>query len=324
MQFKKNNLKSTFENLQWNKYMVYIVFVVVFILFSITLSEKGFLSTNNLMNVLRQTAMISIMAVAGTFIIAAGQIDLTVGAVAAMSAMIVSLVLQSTNSIALALVCGLGFGLVIGAFNGFLVTKLRLPSFLATMGMMSAIRGTAMWVTDTAAVPIKNTTFTSIFGIGNVFGISVLILWTIVFYIIGIIVFNKTPFGRHVLATGGNELSAKYSGVKTQRIKLAIFIISGVVAAFAGILYAGRMQAGRFSFGDGDEMSVIAAVVLGGTAMSGGTGSVIGALVGSILMGVINNGLILGGLTSAQQTIVRGLIIVAAVALSNVTQGKKK
>lgn len=324
MQFKKNNLKSTFENLQWNKYMVYIVFVVVFILFSITLSEKGFLSTNNLMNVLRQTAMISIMAVAGTFIIAAGQIDLTVGAVAAMSAMIVSLVLQSTNSIALALVCGLGFGLVIGAFNGFLVTKLRLPSFLATMGMMSAIRGTAMWITDTAAVPIKNTTFTSIFGIGNVFGISVLILWTIVFYIIGIIVFNKTPFGRHVLATGGNELSAKYSGVKTQRIKLAIFIISGVVAAFAGILYAGRMQAGRFSFGDGDEMSVIAAVVLGGTAMSGGTGSVIGALVGSILMGVINNGLILGGLTSAQQTIVRGLIIVAAVALSNVTQGKKK
>jgi Ribose/xylose/arabinose/galactoside ABC-type transport systems, permease components len=324
LQFKKNNLKSTFENLQWNKYMVYIVFVVVFILFSITLSEKGFLSTNNLMNVLRQTAMISIMAVAGTFIIAAGQIDLTVGAVAAMSAMIVSLVLQSTNSIALALVCGLGFGLVIGAFNGFLVTKLRLPSFLATMGMMSAIRGTAMWVTDTAAVPIKNTTFTSIFGIGNVFGISVLILWTIVFYIIGIIVFNKTPFGRHVLATGGNELSAKYSGVKTQRIKLAIFIISGVVAAFAGILYAGRMQAGRFSFGDGDEMSVIAAVVLGGTAMSGGTGSVIGALVGSILMGVINNGLILGGLTSAQQTIVRGLIIVAAVALSNVTQGKKK
>ncbi len=324
MQFKKNNLKSTFENLQWNKYMVYIVFVVVFILFSITLSEKGFLSTNNLMNVLRQTAMISIMAVAGTFIIAAGQIDLTVGAVAAMSAMIVSLVLQSTNSIALALVCGLGFGLLIGAFNGFLVTKLRLPSFLATMGMMSAIRGTAMWITDTAAVPIKNTTFTSIFGIGNVFGISVLILWTIVFYIIGIIVFNKTPFGRHVLATGGNELSAKYSGVKTQRIKLAIFIISGVVAAFAGILYAGRMQAGRFSFGDGDEMSVIAAVVLGGTAMSGGTGSVIGALVGSILMGVINNGLILGGLTSAQQTIVRGLIIVAAVALSNVTQGKKK
>jgi len=324
LQFKRNNLKSTLANLQWNKYMVYIVFVVVFILFSITLSDKGFLSSNNLMNVLRQTAMISIMAVAGTFIIASGQIDLTVGAVAAMSAMIVSLVLQSTDSIVLALICGLGFGLLIGAFNGFLVTKLKLPSFLATMGMMSAIRGTAMWVTDTAAVPIKNDTFTSIFGIGEVFGISVLIIWTIIFYAIGIVVFNKTPFGRHVLATGGNELSATYSGVKTQKIKLAIFIISGVVSAFAGILYAGRMQAGRFSFGDGDEMSVIAAVVLGGTAMSGGTGSVIGALVGSVLMGLINNGLILGGLTSAQQTIVRGLIIVAAVALSNITQGKKK
>lgn len=324
MQFKKTNLKSTLANLQWNKYMVYIVFVVVFMLFSITLSDKGFLSSTNLMNVLRQTAMISIMAVAGTFIIAAGQIDLTVGAVAAMSAMIVSLVLQSTNSIALAVICGLVFGLLIGAFNGFLVTKLKLPAFLATMGMMSAIRGTAMWVTNTAAVPIKNSTFTNIFGIGDVFGISVLIIWTVIFYAIGIVVFNKTSFGRHVLATGGNEVSAKYSGVKTQRIKLIIFIISGVVSAFAGILYAGRMQAGRFSFGDGDEMSVIAAVVLGGTAMSGGTGSVIGALVGSVLMGLINNGLILGGLTTAQQTIVRGLIIVAAVALSNLTQGKKK
>jgi ribose/xylose/arabinose/galactoside ABC-type transport system permease subunit len=304
--------------------MVYIVFAIVFVLFAAILGDKGFLSNKNLMNILRQTAMISIMAVAGTFIIAAGQIDLTVGANAAMSAMIVSLVLQDTNSIPLALVCALGFGLLIGAFNGFLVTKVKIPAFLATMGMMSAIRGTAMWVTNTSAVPIKNETFTNIFGIGSVFGISVLTIWTIVFYIVGVIVFNKTSFGRHVLATGGNEMSAKYSGVKTQRIKLAIFIISGVVAAFAGVLYAGRMQAGRFSYGDGDEMSVIAAVVLGGTAMSGGKGSVIGALVGSVLMGVINNGLILGGLSTAQQTIVKGIIIVLAVALSNISQGKKK
>ncbi len=303
--------------------MVYIVFLIAFILFAITLQDKGFVSSRNLMNVLRQTAMISIMAVAGTFVIASGQIDLTVGAVAAMSAMIVSLVLQSTNSIPLALVCGLGFGIIIGALNGLLVTRLGLPSFLATMGMMSAVRGSAMWITNTAAVPIKNTTFNNVFGIGEIGGISVLILWTILFYIVGIVIFNKTPFGRHVLATGGNEMSATYSGVKTKSIKMTVFMLSSAFAAFAGILYAGRMQAGRFSFGDGDEMSVIAAVVLGGTAMSGGSGSVVGALAGSVLMGIINNALILAGLSSAQQTIVKGLIIIAAVALSNLTQRKK-
>lgn len=327
MQFNNkigNKKVFSIKNMQWNKYMVYVVLFIVFVLFAITLQDKGFVSGRNLMNVLRQTAMISIMAVAGTFVIASGQIDLTVGAVAAMSAMIVSLVLQSTNSIVLALVCGLGFGIIIGLINGLLVTRLEIPSFLATMGMMSAVRGSAMWVTNTAAVPIKNTAFNQVFGIGDVGGISVLILWTIVFYIVGVLVFNKTPFGRHVLATGGNEVSAGYSGVKTKKVKVIVFVLSATFAAFAGILYAGRMQAGRFSFGDGDEMSVIAAVVLGGTAMSGGTGSVIGALAGSILMGLINNALILAGLSTAQQTVVRGLIIVAAVALSNLTQRKKR
>ena len=316
--------KLFFGNIEWSKYMVYIVFVIMFILFSAVLGDKGFLTQNNLINVLRQTAMISIMAVAGTFVIASGQIDLTVGAVAAMSAMIVSIVLQKTDSIFLALVCGLTVGVISGLVNGILVTKFRIPAFLATMGMMSVIRGSAMWITNTAAVPIKNITFNKVFGIGDVGGISVLILWTILFYIIGIIVFNKTPFGRHTLAVGGNEVSAGYSGIKIDKIKIIVFLMSGVFAAFAGILYAGRMQAGRFSFGEGDEMSVIAAVVLGGTAMSGGTGSVVGALVGSILMGVINNALILAGLSSAQQTIVRGAIIVVAVILSNLSQKQKR
>jgi len=316
--------KLFFGSIEWSKYMVYIVFVIMFILFSAVLGDKGFLTQNNLINVLRQTAMISIMAVAGTFVIASGQIDLTVGAVAAMSAMIVSLVLQKTDSIFLALVCGLTVGVISGLVNGILVTKFRIPAFLATMGMMSVIRGSAMWITNTAAVPIKNITFNKVFGIGDVGGISVLILWTILFYIIGIVVFNKTPFGRHTLAVGGNEVSAGYSGIKIDKIKIIVFLMSGVFAAFAGILYAGRMQAGRFSFGEGDEMSVIAAVVLGGTAMSGGTGSVVGALVGSILMGVINNALILAGLSSAQQTIVRGAIIVVAVILSNLSQKQKR
>jgi ribose/xylose/arabinose/galactoside ABC-type transport system permease subunit len=324
MPSKETKSRISLGAIQWNKYMVYIVFVVVFILFSALLGAKGFLNPNNLVNILRQTSMISIMAVAGTFVIASGQIDLTIGAVAAMSAMIASLILRDVNSIPLAIISGVGFGILSGAFNGFLVTKLKLPAFLATMGMMSVIRGAAMWVTQTAAVPIKNVMFNKIFGIGNIGGISVLIFWTIGFYIVGYFLFNKSVFGRHTLATGGNEMSAIYSGIKTNRIKVIIFILSGAFAGFSGILYAGRMQAGRFSFGDGDELSVIAAVVLGGTSMSGGGGSVIGSLFGSILMGVISNALILAGLSISQQTIVKGAIIVLAVALSNLTQGKQK
>ena len=190
--------------------------------------------------------------------------------------------------------------------------------------MMQAVRGLAMWVTDTAAVPISNKTFNTVFGTGYVGPVSVLIIWTVIFYIFGYILFNKTRFGKYALAIGGNETSAIYSGIKTKMIKLYIFMFSGAMSAFAGIMYAGRMQSGRYSFGDGDEMSVIAAVVLGGASMAGGTGSMIGARVGSILMGVISNALVLGGLSSAQQQIVNGLIIIAAVALSNLGQRKNR
>ncbi|MCF0229594.1 MAG: ABC transporter permease [Parasporobacterium sp.] len=312
------------KKFQIGNFTVYIVLVIVFIFFSIILRDRGFLSGGNLLNVLRQTAMVSVMSVAGVFVLGAGQIDLTVGSTAAMSAMLVSLILQATNSIILAVIAGIAFGVVVGIINGLLVTKLALPAFLATLGMMQVVRGAAMWITNTAAVPITNNTYNQIFGTGYIGPVSVLILWTIVFYIVGYIVFHRTPFGRYTLATGGNEQAASYSGIKVKKIKMYVFIISGALSAFAGIMYAGRMQAGRYSFGDGDEMSVIAAVVLGGAAMSGGTGSIIGALAGAILMGIISNGLVLAGLSSAQQKLINGAIIIFAVALSNLVKRKKQ
>lgn len=315
--------KASKKKFQISKFTVYIVLVVVFIFFSIVLRDKGFMSSSNLLNVLRQTAMVSVMAVGGVFVLGAGQIDLTVGSNAAMSAMLASLTLQATNSIILALIVGIAFGIGVGAVNGLLVTRLKLPAFLATLGMMQVVRGAAMWITNTAAVPITNMRFNKIFGTGYVGPVSVLIIWTIVFYVVAFIVFNKTPFGRYTLATGGNEQAAGYSGIKVNKIKMLIFMISGALSAFAGIMYAGRMQSGRYSFGDGDEMSVIAAVVLGGAAMSGGTGSIVGAFAGSLLMGIISNALVLAGLSSAQQKLINGAIIIFAVALSNIVQKKK-
>lgn len=322
MQSKEAKTLRGANAIPWGKLMVYIVFIVVFVLFSVVLHDKGFLGLN-LLNIVRQTAMVGVMAVAGTFVIACGQIDLTVGSVAAMSAMISALILQGTNSILLAVLSSLVFGALIGCVNGLLVTRLGLPSFLATLGMMQVVRGMAMKITNTAAVPITNKTFNAIFGTGYLGPISILIIWMLFFFVIGYFVFNKTPFGRHTLAVGGNETAAGYSGINTKRIKMAVFMMSGAFAAFAGIMYAGRMQSGRYTFADGDEMSVIAAVVLGGAAMSGGSGSIIGTLVGALLMGMINNALVLAGLSSAEQTMVSGAIIILAVALSNIANKKK-
>jgi ribose transport system permease protein len=319
MRFKVSSLKE----IDWSRYVVYIAFVVVFLFLSIWLGGRGFLSIGNILNITRQTTMITIMAVAMTFVIGSAQIDLSIGSIVALSSLIGALILRYTDSIILALAGSISTGFVIGAINGLLITKLGIPAFLATLGMMGIVKGLGMWITNMAAIVIMNERFNFIFGVGNIGGrFPVLLIWTILFVTFGVLLLNKTPFGKKVLATGGNETAARFTGINTNRIKLITFIMSGSFAAFAGILYAGRMQAGRYTFGEGDEMSTIAAVILGGTSMAGGTGFVIGTLIGSLLMGMINNGLILGGLNVSQQTIVRGVIIILAVALSNVTRKK--
>jgi ribose transport system permease protein len=211
---------------------------------------------------------------------------------------------------------GLGVGLVIGTINGSLVAFLGIPSFLVTLAMLGIAFGLAQYITHSAPQPILNDTFNAIFGGGNIGPIPGLLVWTVIAVVIGWVVLAKTRFGRQVLATGGNRVAAEYTGVNTKRITLTVMLVMSVVAAIAGMLYAGRLESGRYQWGTGDELSVIAAVILGGTSLFGGKGSVIGSLVGSLLIGLINNGLILAGLDVSQQQIIRGLIIIVAVALA--------
>jgi len=208
--------------------------------------------------------------------------------------------------------------------NGAFITYMALPPFLMTLGMQFALKGVAMWISNTKAVPIYNQTFNNIFGYGSIFGIPVLLIWTIAFVILGFIMLRYLPYGRKTLAVGGNKTAAKYSGIDTNKIIIKTYMFSGFCAAVAALLYAGRTQSAKYTYGENDEMSIIAAVVLGGTAMTGGTGSIVGAFVGSMLMGMINNGLVMGGLGVAQQKIIRGLIIIAAVTLSNIAEHRKK
>jgi len=301
------------KNVNFRNYIVYIALIVIFLVFSVALFNKGFITQNNIMNIFRQTAMISVMSVGMTIVLCAGEIDLSIGSIVALSAVLTAYALRYFN-IWIAILTGLLTGIIIGFINGLLVSKIRIPSFLVTLGMMSILSGVARWATNLVAIPVTNRVYNFIFGSGNIRTISVLFIWTIIFVAIGQILLKKTSYGRYILATGGNEVAAKFSGINTKNIKMSVLIISGITAAFAGMLYAGRLHGARYDLGEADLLTVIAAVIIGGTSLSGGKGTVIGALAGSLIMGMVNNGLILMGLDNAQQMIFRGIIIIGAVS----------
>jgi ribose transport system permease protein len=299
----------------WRQYVIYAGFVVIFIFFSITLGDKGFLDPNNLLNIVRQTAMIAIMAVGMTFVLSAGEIDLSIGAVAGLTSVTTALAVAKFGLIG-GICGGVLTGIVVGMVNGLLTTRVGIPSFLVTLAMMGIAKGAAMWVSATAAVPILNKTYYSVFGSGNLGPVPGLLIWALIAAAIGHVALRKTTFGRKVLATGGSETAARFTGIKTHNIKMQVLIISSLTAAFAGMLYAGRLRSGRFQLGEGDELSVIAAAVLGGTSLFGGFGSVVGSIMGALMIGLINNGLILMGLEFSQQLIARGVIIILAVTVA--------
>jgi ribose transport system permease protein len=299
----------------WRQNIIYIGFVVIFVIFAVTLNDKGFLNPNNLLNIVRQTAMIAVMAVAMTFVLSAGEIDLSVGAVAGLTTVTVAMAISVSGPLG-GVLAGLATGLAVGVFNGWLTTRIGIPSFLTTLAMMGIAKGVAMWISDTAAVPILSPGYSWVFGGGSVGPIPVLMFWMALIAGIGHVALRRSGFGRKVLATGGGETAARYSGIDTASIKFKVLVLSSCAAALAGMLYAGRLQSGRFQLGEGDELSVIAAAVLGGTSLFGGKGTVIGTIVGALMIGMINNGLILMGLEFSQQLIAKGAIIILAVALS--------
>jgi ribose transport system permease protein len=300
--------------ISWRQNIIYLGFVGIFIFFAVALYDKGFLETNNLLNIIRQTAVIAVMSVAMTFVLSAGEIDLSVGALAGLASVTTAMAIDIGGPL-FGLLGGVATGLGVGLINGVITTRIGIPSFLTTLAMMGISRGVAMWVSDTRSIPIVDPNYPYYFGGGDIGPVPTLLLWLVLFGVVGHIALRRTTFGRRVLATGGNEIAARFSGVNTRSIKLRVLVVSGFAAGIAGMLYAGRLHSGRFQFGEGDELSVIAAAVLGGTSLFGGKGTVVGSIVGALMIGLINNGLILMGLEFSQQLIARGLIIILAVAI---------
>ncbi len=310
-----SGLAARLRQLDLQKSVIYFGFLGIFLFFAITLHDDGFLTARNLTNIVLQTAPATVMAIGLVFALSAGEIDLSFGSIVAVAALSAAVVMQNHPMI-YGVAAGLGAGFLIGAFNGLLVAWLRLPSFLVTLASLGLFAGIARSMTDLRSIPVINDAFTGFFGSGRLFGIPSLVFWTVAAVAFGHVIYRHTRFGAHVLAVGDNAHAARVSGIRVQRVRLYVLTLCGTTAGLAGLLYAGRLQAAKYTLGESDLMTVIAAVIVGGTALNGGRGSVIGALLGSLMMGMLNNGLILLGLKVSDQMIVRGLIILLAVAVS--------
>lgn len=296
-------------------YVLYVGFAVLLVIFSV--SSPYFLSSNNFLNIGRQTALVSIIAVGMTFVIISGQIDLSVGSTLALSGMLAALAMRDVdNSWLIGAIAGLATGAIVGALNGILTTQVKIPSFLVTLGMLSAARGIALMLTDTKPVIIDNDAYFGIFGEGTLGGIPSPILWTALAIVGGVLLLHFNVYGRRVYATGGNATAARYSGINTKWTTTIAFVITGLLAGLAALVLTARSHAARPDAVEGIELDVIAAVILGGSSLFGGRGQILGTLLGSLIIGVLNNGLVLLGVGSSLQLVIKGAIIVAAVAFT--------
>ena len=303
----KINLRSVLKN-----YGIIIAFVLICAILSVL--SPVFLSVTNVLNVIRQTSIYGIMAVGMTFIILTGGIDLSIGSILAISGAICAGMLKSGDSILLAVVAAIGIGVLCGFANGFFITVGKITPFVVTLGMMSITRGFTLIYTKGYPISGFNKSFRFI-GAGDLLGIPVPIVMFLAIVVIANIVLTQTKLGRYTYAIGGNEETVKLSGINSGFYKALVYMIAGATAAVSALILTSRLNSAEPVAATGYELDVIAAVVIGGTSLSGGRGSVWGTFIGSLLIGVINNGMNLLGISSYFQLVVKGLIIIGAVWL---------
>jgi ribose/xylose/arabinose/galactoside ABC-type transport system permease subunit len=275
-----------------------------------------FLTVSNLLNVLEQTSINAVIAAGMTFVIISGGIDLSVGSIVAFSGVILASSLQGSPATPLAIAAGLAAGAACGLLNGLLITRGRLPPFIATLGMMSVARGAALVFTDGRPVSGFEAGFRSL-ATARGFGIPAPVLSAALVYLLAQLLLGRTTFGRYVYAIGGNEEATRLSGVAVRFHKTMVYVLCGVTSAIAAVLLTARLNSAQPIAGMMYELDAIAATVIGGTSLLGGSGSLGGTLVGALIMGVLRNGLNLLGVSSFLQQIVIGVVIIVAVLVDS-------
>lgn len=300
-----------------------VVIILLLICLVFALGSSDFLTTSNLLNVALQTSIIAIVAIGMTFTILTAGIDLSVGSVMALAgAVAAGLAVRQDLDTFTAIGLALLLGMVIGAINGLMIVKGGMPPFVATLAMLAMARGLTLVYTNGRPIAGLDESFIFL-GTGQVLGIPVPVIIMAVIAIIAHIVTRYTRFGLHVYATGGNEEPTRLAGISTDRVKLSVYIISGLTAAIGGILLTARLWSAQPNAAVGWELDAIAAPVLGGTSLFGGVGSIGGTLVGAFIIGVLSNGLNLMGVPSYYQQVIKGVVFILAVSLDILSKRRR-
>ena len=297
----------------WREFNV--VLAVILLSAVLAASSDAFLTTANLFSVMRAFSLTAIMAVGQTIVILTAGIDLSVGSIMGLSGLLTAMIIRDGYPVELAVVAGLVTGSGVGLCNGLMITKLRLPPFIATLGTLSMGRGLMYWITHGWPVTLSfEHPFLSL-GQGYVGPIPVPVIVMLALYIAAAIFLSRTSIGRYIYAVGGNEQAARFSGIRVSSVKVLVYTISGFCCAISGLILLARMVSAQPMAGLGYELPVIAACAIGGTSLMGGEGTILGTLMGAALMGILQNGMVLVGIDTYAQQAVTGAVIVIAVTL---------
>mgnify|MGYP006291975263 CR=1 FL=1 len=316
---QSNTKKITFRIMGIREFGVLAALILMVIFFS--LASEHFFKLGNIINIIRQISLLGIIAMGMTMIIVCGEIDLSVGSIYGASAIIAGVLMASGVPVWIAVVCGLIAGVIFGGINGVLVTYARIPALIVTLGMMNMARGAALIISNGRVVNLSHRTVEKglepflFLGQGKIGGIPVMSILFIAIVLISYFVYSRTILGFRMRAVGGSKLAARASGLNDKLIKIAAFAITGFLSALAGIVNISFLANVQGTTGRGLELDVIAAVIIGGTSLSGGEGTIWGTLIGVLIMGVLNNGIILLGVSPFWQMTIIGAVIVGAVAI---------
>ncbi len=298
-----------------------VALILLLIIIFMSFANEFFLTQRNLLNIGRQATVVAIVALGQALVIISRGIDLSVGSTIGLSAIVAALVAQATGNQSLAVVAALGVGLSVGLANGLLYTRFHINPFIATLGTLSIVRGISLLVTG--GIPISFDGWAAWFGAGRIGHVPVQLILMLVLAVALHIFVTQTRLGRNIFAVGDNPTAARLAGIDVDKTRVMVFALCGLLAGMGGLILAGTLGSAGPDLGRGYELNVIAAVILGGTALSGGQGSIVGVVLGALLMALLGNAFVLLGVSSHWQVVTMGLVIILAVGFDGVRRGRE-
>lgn len=295
--------------------MLLFVLIIISVLFSI--GAPRFLSSTNILNILRDSSMAIIAGIGMTMLLITGEVDLSIGSLVAFVGVVTMDITNKTGNFFLGFIAGLALGAIVGLANGIIRTKLGVNSLIGTIAMMMILRGGVYLYSMAAVQNYHQLNSFYMFGNGYLGFLPIPIIVMAVLYVAFLFIINRSVVGRQLYATGGNSIAAQISGIKVDRLKIMTFMLNSMFAAVAGIILVSRMNSGQPNSGVGFELTVIAGVILGGTSLGGGEGTLVGTLIGVLILRIINNGIIIMRMNQDWQILIAGIVIILAVYIDN-------